>query len=163
MKTLLALPAALCLALLFAGCPYLSSVAIDKPSIPINPKWLGMWDEQKDHDIYRVTKQDDFTYHVEVTKHMNSSKIDKHRAYASVINGTTFLNEWNDENPTSTTKFALIKIEQVQNDRIELSPVTENIRETFASSDDLKKFIIANMKISYFFDRPMVLVRTWEK
>jgi hypothetical protein len=158
MKKLLLIGCIVSLGFVFSGCPYVSEVPIDKPSEKVNPKWLSTWEEQKEHDIYKITMQDEFTYNIEV-KHKDKNKIDKHLAYTSTINGTIFINKWDHQPGNSPKKYALMKIEMVGDNQINISPVTENIREVFTSSDALKNFIADNMKNSYFFERPLILMR----
>jgi len=138
------------LSILFMGCPYTSEVAIDNPSVKIEPKMLGQWESKNSEtDKYSVTKADDYTYNIEKK---SSSSITHYKAYESVLNGTKFLNLWEDS--ASTKTFYLYKYElSGSGAKITLKGITDNITEKFTSSADLKKFILANMGLSFFYDK----------
>ena len=135
----------------FSGCPYESEVPIDNPSIKVNPKLLATWEDTKNHDVYKVTKHDDFTYSIEQVNTKENSGL---LAFESLVEGVTFLNIWDAS--TVTKKYSLYKIDSQPDGSILLSEVTENIAETFSSGAELKKFISANMKNSYFFGKEKI-------
>ena len=162
MKKLVTLTGILALCILLSGCPYETKVPIDNPTVKINPKLIGTWEEQKDHDVYKVTRQDEFTYAIEeIEKEKN--KVDHNIAYLSEVNGVTFLNLSENKPSGSEKKYQLYKIEMRGDDLIRVFPVTENIREQFTSSGELKKFIGGNKKNSYFFEQAVSLIRTKKK
>jgi hypothetical protein len=144
----------------FGGCPYESSVPIDEPSVKIDSGLLGTWnDSQNKNDSYDVTKEDDYTYKI-VKKRSDSDEVENYLAYESVINGNIFLNIWEIKEGEESHSFSLYKMEVETVDKITLSEVTENIDEQFSNSEQLKKFITAGMKNSYFFSKEeTVLVR----
>ncbi|MEP6616904.1 MAG: hypothetical protein ABJA57_10015 [Ginsengibacter sp.] len=140
--------------ILLSGCPYESNVPIDDPSVKINPKIIGTWEDQESHLIYKVSRKDNFTYDIE-----GKDEKDEHlTAYNSVINGVIFLNLF-DGKPDTVKKYSFFKIEMHGDNVIKAFPVTENIREQFTSKRDFKKFITANMKNSYFFEKEGTLMR----
>jgi len=137
------------------GCPYESSVTIDNPSVKINTKLLGAWKDKKNSDIYTVEKHDEFTYGI-----TQSKDNDKLLAFVSIVNGVNFLNFWEPGSDAPSKKYSFYKMEMQTDGSLLLSEITDNITESFTSSDDLKKFISANMKNSYFFGKETVtLVR----
>ncbi|MEP7197401.1 MAG: hypothetical protein ABI851_12845 [Saprospiraceae bacterium] len=140
------------------GCPYQSDVPIDKPIEKINAKYLGNWEDVKEHEIYKVSKQNENIYSVEIT-HENQDKQEKHFFYTSTIQNTVFLNKWAVAEDTSVHKYALMKIEFMGDNEINIFPITENVQEQFKTSAALKKFISKNKPISYFFERPITLTR----
>ena len=142
---------------LLCGCPYESDVPIDQPIVKINPKIIGAWEDQEGHDVYNVSRKDDFTYAIEVIE-KKDNKVDHSTAYASLVNGTVFLNISEDKSG-SGKKYSLYKIEMHGDNAIKVFPVTDNIREQFTSSGDMKKFFAANMKNSYFFEKPASFIR----
>ena len=151
----------LTLCTLICGCPYESNVPIDKPGVKINPKLIGSWEaqegQQEGQDVYNVSRKDDFTYAIEVIQKQDN-KVDHSTGYSSIVNGSIFLNIADDK-PGSEKKYSLYKIEMHGDNALKVYGVTENVRENFASSGELKKFIAANMKNSYFFEKPVNFIR----
>jgi hypothetical protein len=157
MNRLIIFSGMLALCALLCGCPYESDVPIDQPAVKINPKIIGAWEDQEGHDVYNVSRKDDYTYAIEVIE-KKDNKVDHSTAYTSNINGTVFLNIYED-NPGAGKKYSLYKIEMKGDNAVKVFPVTDNIREQFTSSSDLKKFFAANMKNSYFFEKPASFIR----
>lgn len=155
MKKLLSIACLLTSAILFLGCPYDSEVPIDKPSVKINPKLIGAWEPRNNQDeSYVISKKDAFTYSIEKTNKKSKEKDNQvYLAYTSMVNGTAFLNLWENTIDTSSIKYYLYKLEMTGDAIITLAEVTENIDERFTVSVDLKNFISANMKNSYFFSK----------
>jgi len=141
------------MSIIFYGCPYESDVPIDEPSQKINPELLGTWEERmKSDEIYNVNKHDEFTYGIE-KRSLNNNKVKYYFAYTSIVNGTTFLNLWEDAPGDASRRFCLYKMDVDGDKLVTLTEVTENIREVFSSSDELKMFIANNMNHSYFYDK----------
>lgn len=159
MKKQISIAAIFCLSILLWGCPYESKVPIDNPSVKINLKMLGTWQNQsKPEEIFKITKQDEFTYNIQVTN-KNKVEVDKMLAYESVVNGITFINLWDNKPYSSSKKYNFFKIEMNGENEIETASITENVQEHFSSSNELKKFIAANMMNSYFFEKSGTLIR----
>ena len=158
MKRILFFSTLILTCLTFIGCPYESKVPIDKPTVKINPKYLGTWEHEGNSEKYKITKYNNFTYQIEKIK-QDDTLSEKLFAYTSLVNGTNFLNLWDE--PTDTPKkYTLYKLQSTSDHTILLSEVTENIDEQFSSSDQLKKFISENMNRSYFYTKTdMVLKR----
>ena len=142
--------------LLFMGCPYSSETPIDKPSVKIDNNLIGVWgtDNESDSTKYTVSKIDDFTYLIKKeSTSSNETTITKYKGYLSDVGGTKFMNIWADDG-SETAKYYFYKIEFADNNKkFIMHEVTDNIQETFTSSDDLKKFIQANMNLSFFFNK----------
>ena len=138
---------------MFMGCPYHSDVAIDTPTVKIDAKLLGKWQKRtSDEETYIVTKIDDYNYKIiEKEKTPTEGSKDKeYNAFLSTINGTEFLNLYDPTEETKSYYFYKLQL----SDEIEgftLFPVTEYVTETFTSSGDLKKFVQANMGLSFFY------------
>ena len=160
MKNLIVAMSMLSIGILFTGCPYESTVPIDKPSMAINLKFLGTWEDTTHHDTYTVSKQDEFSYSIkQINNEPEENK--KYIAYASQINGIDFLNVWDTESKNPVRKYSFYKMDIKSPGSINLLEITENIDEEFTSSDDLKKFIGLNMHNSYFFGKDELnLIRT---
>lgn len=149
------------LLVLFNGCIYESEVPIDEPSVKVSPKLLFTWEDQNDHSRYKITGLDDYNYSIEVS-HPNSKTIDKLQAYASIVDEKTFLNVWDAKKKASRT-YQILKFKLLSDSVMAAYPLTENIREKFTSSADLKKFISDNMGNSYFYDKDVIFKRVKTK
>jgi len=161
MKNITLFIGALLVSVLFTACPYESIVAIDTPSAPINQKLIGNWKPQESNEVYKISKHNDFTYAIDLEK--DNAKTEHFFAHISIVNGVNFLN-LNEIKPDSKEKkYILYKVELTDDNTLKVSPLTENIREKFASSEELKKFISENMKNSYFFEKDGLLTRVVKK
>ena len=158
MKKLFPVSVILTLGILLSGCPYETAIPIDKPIINIDSKLLGTWEEMQDHDMYKVTRKDDHTYLIDITE-LKENKVTHNAAYASVVNGITFLNMWENKAGEPEKIYSFYKIEMKDPDNLKVYPVTSNIREKFSSSSELKKFIADNMGNSYFFEPEANFIR----
>ncbi len=138
--------------IIMAGCPYESTYPIDKPSIKIQPEIIGEWRDTLNNKTYKVIQQDEFTFRIEKAKDL-SDDAEYYSAYKSIVNGSTFLNIWKIQPEDSIRKYFFHKMDLLSNGSIKLSEVTDNIRERFNSSAELKKFIAGNMHNSYFFGK----------
>jgi hypothetical protein len=156
MKNIIKLIMLLGTCMTLGGCPYESRVAIDQPSIKINPALLAKWEHKKENDVYLVTRFDDFTYSIEIVN--NSKQKDKLFAFESLIDGVTFINMWEENQAGDSRKYSFYKMELQTDGNLVLSEVTENITEQFASSMEMKRFFAANMKNSYFFGKEKVVL-----
>jgi hypothetical protein len=69
MKNFLSLAILAFTVILFSGCPYSSTVSIDRPSIRIDEKLLGKWESKSSTDyIYTVKQLDDMNYTIDKKK-----------------------------------------------------------------------------------------------
>jgi hypothetical protein len=153
MKIQLQIASLLAACLVFAACPYETHVPIDAPSVKIDSKLLGAWgDSENKNEIYTISKQDEFTYKIEITEEESLEK-DTYLAYASMVKKITFLNILKPDSDYHSPTYLLYKMELENDNHITLTEVSENIDETFSSSSELKKFIGKNMKNTYFFGR----------
>ncbi len=140
---------------MFMGCPYNSSVSIDNTNaVKIDSKLLGKWQKRtSDDETYIVTQKDDYTYDIlEKDKTPSEgSEPKKYSAFLSNVNGTKFLNLYEKKDEDSKTYY-FYKLEiSDETEAFTLFPVTEYITETFTASSDLKKFVQANMGLSFFY------------
>jgi hypothetical protein len=140
---------------MFMGCPYHSEVSIDTPTVNIDTKLLGKWQKRtSDDETYIITKKDEFNYDiVEKDKTPTAgSEPKKYCAFLSVVGGTKFLNLYeNNSEDTKTYYFYKIEMDE-ETGGFTLYPVTEYITETFTASADFKKFVQANMGLSFFYE-----------
>ncbi|HMO32748.1 MAG TPA: hypothetical protein PKE63_00650 [Lacibacter sp.] len=158
MKSFLSLLFLLSAAVLLTGCPYESEVPIDTPSVKYPAGLLGKWEPKSSSDnLMIITKKSDFIFHIVKTK--KEAKADdtpeEYDAYMSDVGGLKFLNlTESKQDEWSTKKYYLYKMELATSGaRLTLSPVTENIREKFTDSKELKAFIQKHMHLSFFYDK----------
>ncbi len=153
MKSFRFITAYLFASILLMGCPYSSSVPIDEPSIKIDNDLLGQWKTDTDSDSkckYNLLKENEFTYKIE--EFGDSGKIHITFGHVSSINGITYFNIQDTANKSNP--YCFYKYEKaIDGSKIMLIPVTENIRETFTKSKDLKKFFRKNQSKSFFFEK----------
>lgn len=142
------------LMLVLTACPYSSENAIDpKPAVKIDDKLLGQWESKSSSDyVYTVTKSDDYTYKID-KKSNSSGDVTTYFGFLSTIDGTRFMNIYEEKSSDPKTYY-FYKVEvSPSGGKITFNPVTENITEKFASSDEIKAFFKKNMNISFFFDK----------
>jgi len=138
--------------ILFSGCPYSSEVAIDaSPKIKVDKSLLGKYELRSSTDyIYKVTSVDDYTYHIE-KKSKTDGEPENYKGFISEIEGVKFFNIYEDKDDAEM-KYYFYKLDAPPGTSLfTMLPVTENIDETFTSSEELKKFFKANMNLSFFY------------
>jgi hypothetical protein len=139
---------------MFMGCPYHSEVSIDTPKVSVDTKLLGKWQKRtSDDETYIITKKDDYDFKIiEKDKTPQEGSKDKeYCAFISVVNGAKFLNLYDPTEDTKTYYFYKIDMND-ETGGFTLSPLSEYITETFTASNDLQKFIQANMGLSFFYE-----------
>jgi hypothetical protein len=144
----------ICIGFMFMGCPYHSSVAIDTPTVKIDTKLLGKWQKRtSDDDTYIITKKDDYNYEIldKEKSPQAGSTPKKYTAFLSIINGTKFMNLYDESEDTKSYYFYKLDMDD-ETGGFSLSPVTEYITETFGTSDSLKMYFKANMGVSFFYE-----------
>lgn len=142
------------LMLVLTACPYSSETPLDqKASVKIDDKLLGQWESKTSTDyIYTVSKMDDFNYKF-VKKKNDSEDVTEYSGFLSMIDGVKFLN-LKETGSSSTQVYYFYKLEiSPSGAKVTLSPVTENITEKFASSDEMKAFFKKHMGTSFFYDK----------
>lgn len=140
------------LAVLFSGCPYSSEVAIDGGEAKVDEKLLGKWEPKSGNDYnYIVTKFDDATYQIVKQPKNESEASTTYYGFLSNVNGVRFLNVW-DASSEGTRTYYFYKMELTPSgSKLVLSPVTENIKENFTASADLKAFFDKHKALSFFY------------
>ncbi len=132
---------------MLTGCPYESKVPVDSPSVKINTALLGKWEPKSSssHDTYTVSKKDEFTYIIE--KKPENSEPTFYDAHLSNVDDDVFLNVKSSSNTYFLYKLVLNK----SGNKVTLFSVTENIDETFTTSEELKVFIKKHKALSFFY------------
>jgi len=149
MKKLICLPLVL-LSLLFMGCPYNAEVALDEGSTKIEERLLGKWESKSSSDYdYIVSKVDASTMKIE-KKPRAEGESTVYMGFLSDIKGTRFLNVY--EESANPRVYYFYKVDLTTSGaKLTLSPVTENIREKFTSSAELKAYFEKHMSLSFFY------------
>lgn len=141
---------------LLTACPYQSSVPIDNGSVAIPSdlagKWIGASDKESENPTYFVITIDD-KYNASAKKMEYSSSDSTYNSTLyhltfSNVNGETFMNAKEDGGDT----YSLYKFDfNTQTGQIVTSELSDYIKETFSSSEELKAFVAKNKSNSYFF------------
>ncbi|NNM95169.1 MAG: hypothetical protein HKL88_06875 [Bacteroidia bacterium] len=160
MKKLLFIFAFALISMLFMGCPYGSDVPIDKtPSVKIDANLIGVWSPTgfDSTSTYTVSKTDDYNYLIKKESTTgNETTVTKYKAFLSDAGGKTFINIWADDD-SQTPKYYFYRLGwSADNKQLTMYEVTDNIKEAFTSSDDLKKFIKDNCSLSFFYNKDTV-------
>jgi len=146
----------LAIVVLFAGCPFSSSVPIDEGTVKVSPDLLGEWISPADKEAanptyFIVTKGDKFHATAKKMEYSSSDSSYNETVYTltfSDVNGETFMNALEEEG----TNYSLFRFNYDEKaGEISTSEVTDYIKETFGTSAELKDFIAKNKSNSYFF------------
>jgi hypothetical protein len=142
--------------LLLTGCPFSSSVPIDEGTVKVSSALAGEWvsvaDTGAENPTYYIISKDD-TYKATAKKMEFSSSDSIYNATVyhltfSDVKGDTFMNALEDGGNT----YFLFKFDfNEKTNEIVTSEVTDYIKETFNSSEELKDFIAKNKLNSYFY------------
>jgi hypothetical protein len=146
----------LAIVVLFAGCPFSSSVPIDEGTVKVSTDLVGEWistgDKGSENATYFiVTKDDKFNATAKKKEYSSSDSSYSETIYHltfSDVNGETFMNALEEEGTT----YNLYKFKyDEKTGEIHTSEVTDYIKETFNTSKELKDFIAKNKSNSYFY------------
>jgi hypothetical protein len=143
---------ALCLVLM--GCPYESPIPLSEAATKPSDNLFGTWEESGNPSVTITVSKADGN-HMKVVKSTanegSEPTIENYNAYITEISGKIFLNVSEVSDYETEPKYYFYKIEKNGEFKLQLFEVTPNIRETFTSSDEMKKFFSANMNNSYFY------------
>lgn len=140
--------------LVFAACPYSSSVPLSKATVKYDSKLLGTWEEDDylsdeppyvvisdiDGKRFEVEKFEYSTYDEEYTSEV-------YECYFTAIGDTKFLNVAQGD-----SLYYFYKIEMLGEDQLKLFEVTDNIDEEFTSSKEILAFFTKNKDLSFFYN-----------
>lgn len=142
---------------LLSGCPFSGSVPIDAGTVAIgdqlNGEWIKPGDLTEENPTTYIIRQGDDKYHAVAEKSEFSTEDADYNTTVynltfSDVSGETFMSA--QEAGTSTYyyyKFAFDK----ETKQISITEVSDYIKETFTTSDELKKFITTYKSLSFFF------------
>lgn len=135
-------------AILFMGCPYSSSVPLSAEGMKVADSYIGTWEKAgSEGETIEVKRTSATTMDVLQTSTYDGT-VTTYHCYFTDINGTLFLNLKEDGEYAS---YYFYKLEKDGEFKIKVLEVTSYIRETFESSEAMKKFFAANMNNSYFY------------
>ena len=154
--TLLRVSALAGLMLILTACPYQSRVPISKPVEKINKGLLGNWiasgemEYGEEATYFEIGKFDKVKY--EVIEHSYSTydstwSEKKYMMHTSDVGGETFLNIQED----GLGDYHLHKV-VIEEKQLTVFEVSDNIDETFNTSEDLKAFIDKYKGLSFFYN-----------
>jgi len=141
---------------LLAGCPYSSSVPIDEGTLKVPANLEGKWIKSSDKDsenptYYEITKDDKSNATALKYEYSSSDSIyesTKYHLTFSDVSGEIFMNAMED----GGSSYYLYKFNMDETSgELTTYEVTDYIKETFNSSEELKSFISKNKSMSYFF------------
>jgi hypothetical protein len=141
---------------LFAGCPYSSSVPVDEGTVKIPNylagKWIKSSDKETENPTFFDISRDDNTNAKALKNEYSSSdstyETTKYHLTFSDVDGDVFMNAIED----GGSSYSLYKFTYDESTgEITTYEVTDYIKETFNTSAELKGFISKNKSMSYFF------------
>ncbi len=142
--------------ILLAGCPYSSNVPIDEGTVKVpaglEGEWISPGDVENENPTYYVIFKDD-KFHA-TAKKMEYSTSDSaynsttYKLTFSDVGGDVYMNAQEDGQASYYLyKFGFDETKK----EITCNEVSDYIKETFSTSDELKQFVMKNKANSYFF------------
>ena len=140
--------ALVCGSFLFMGCPYSSSVPLSEATLKVADNYIGTWEKAgSEGETVEIKRTSATTMDVLQTSTYDGT-ITTYHCHFTDVNGALFLNLKEDGEYAS---YYFYKLEKDGEFKIKVLEVTSYIRETFESSEDMKKFFASNMANSYFY------------
>ncbi|MDH4127223.1 MAG: hypothetical protein OEV44_00605 [Spirochaetota bacterium] len=142
------------LTIILVGCPYVSKVPFDEPSMNINNSLLGKWFTQKNpketSTFYLTTKKSANVYSIIENRWNNNKKSFtqvNYEGWLSKLKNNQFLTV------KTNNGYSFYKIISISSDQLKLDSLTSNIDEKFSNPSDLKNFILKHMHLSFFYNK----------
>jgi hypothetical protein len=144
MKQLWLITALLPLLFLLTACPYSAEFPLDKPTQKIDSNLLGRWNEQSDSEnanpnYFVITKIDANNYQFEKNEYNSQEKTytkENLTGYFTTVGKVAFLNL----KKADDANYYFYKIEFSGTTKFVMYEVTDNIKEKFTNSTELKAF-----------------------
>ncbi len=142
------------LMVLLTACPYESKVPITEPVDNLDKRLIGKWvkadDREKEYpsEYYEIKAMSDQFYDVmkyELNSQDSTYRQDGYVAHLSEV-GSTFLNM------KKSGKYYLHRVD-IDEDQFTLFEVTDNIDESFESSEELLEFVRQHQGLSFFYNK----------
>lgn len=142
------------------ACPYQSNVPLSEKGMVIDDYFLGKWTNknQINKDFFAILQHNDHQYKIEENVYSEADKSFSQKTYlASIsdIDGQLYFNV----KPSETEELYLIYRLKKGTDQITLSPLTENIKESFKSVADFQNFVRKHKDLSFFYGKDQVFKR----
>lgn len=137
-----------------------SKVPIDaKPMYKVDKKYIGTWEEQKDHQTFVVSMIDDYHYKIIMSSKKDGSKT-YFKAYTSMVNSFNFGNI-SEIKKGQDKRYVLCRIMDMplNNRQIAIAFVEDTTISTFSNSEELKSYIKAHLNNPTFYSDTGILVR----
>lgn len=147
------------LVVLLTACPYESAVPITEADAPIDKTLLGKWIKEDDSDnefpdeyyqiddlggrLYEILK---FSLNTEDSTYTSETFISHFSDLTKDGQTYRFLNMKKDGN-------YYLHLVDLNSERFILYEVTDNIDETFSTSEELRAFVEQHMHLSFFYNR----------
>ena len=146
--------------LTFMACPYKSAVPIDTvPKIKVDDRLLGDYEKKGSSTYtYKIERESAKEYKIiQVYTSSTSAKSNRetvYYGYVSSIGGEKYLQTYKKSKYSSTKKYYLYRVKLNASATIlTLQPVTENIKEKFETSKELKNYIAKYQDLSFFYEK----------
>ena len=141
------------------ACPYQSKVPIDKPNTKVDKTVLGKWIKKSDKEnenpeYFQISAIEENKYNIvkfEYQSNDSTYKQTKYITHFSYIKDYVFMNMQKD----GDGDYFMHRID-MNGDEFMLYELTDNIDEKFVSSEEFKKFVKKNMKLSFFYNKDEV-------
>jgi len=161
MKRLLCFSVIPAMLLLLFACPYEAPFPLSGADEPYPSFLKGQWIEEGTADNLNPEYYDlkDINgYSFTICDYSYSSDEEDYTrtdftAHITPIDKDLFLNIYDAEEQ----RYSFYKISLMENGNIQLLPVTENITETFSSSEEMKAYFKKNRKLSFFYEEAVVM------
>jgi hypothetical protein len=146
-----------CAALLLVGCPYSSTVPLSPPSVEVDSGFYGKWvlDSTDDNPAYYLIEEiDGLVFALNKYSWDSDSEtytIDNaYQAWFTDIREARFMNV---EDTADQGTFYLYRIEMDGPMEFTLYEVTDNIDESFDSSEEMSAFFEEYRNLSFFYNK----------
>ena len=148
--------------MLLTACPYDSAVPIAGADMPIDKAFVGKWLKEEDRgneypgEYYQISDFGGKLY--EVLKYSMNNEDSTYRSETYISHFSDLKTEgavYKFLNMKKDGKYYLHKVD-LEADRFILFEVTDNVDETFNSSEELKAYVESNMHLSFFYNKDEV-------
>ncbi len=144
------------LAFVLMACPYSADFALDAPNQKLKKDFSAKWTENgssENPSFYIISKsKEDKMYTFEQNDYdSNEKKYTQkyHEGYFTTIGNVEFLNLKNKEDG----KYYFFKMTRPDEKTFTLFEVTDNIKEKFSSTAEMKAFFDKNKDLSFFYNK----------
>ncbi len=142
--------------LLLAGCPYSSTVPLSPPSIEVDPGFYGKWmldSTDENPGFYQIGELDGLKFTLDKYSWDSDNEAygldNAYEAWFTDIGETRFMNV---EDTADEGTYYLYKVEMDGDTRFFLFEVTDNIDETFDTSEEMYDFFAQYRHLSFFYN-----------